>query len=322
MKSQLLLLIVLLLGVSCQSQEDAFANKFISTFKKGAINAEEIDWENFEIEVKKSLKSSKIHGIKKALTLYGNKHTFYSYKGQRLYGDFTVDSSPNPCYYSEGAFAHTIPENVGYINVPFLMISPDLSKAAVKVKATEYVEQLTNEIKNQDKKEIIGWVIDLRFNSGGNMWPMLLALRPFLTKGTLGYFIRGEEAAEWSYVDGDIKNGWNSSKQRLLSKDISYELQNKHKKIAVLIGNNTSSSGEAVAIALASIENMNYFGTNSSGYSTANQSFKMREGEHLILTTSVMADYQKKQMWDGIKLQESICNEAKLRQKVMDWMVE
>ena len=41
---------------------------------------------------------------------------------------------------------------------------------------TNYIPELCNEIKKQDSEQLTGWIIDLRFNGGGNMWPMLLAL--------------------------------------------------------------------------------------------------------------------------------------------------
>ena len=34
-----------------------------------------------------------------------------------------------------------------------------------------------------------GWVVDLRDNTGGNMWPMLAAIAALLPDGVLGYFV-------------------------------------------------------------------------------------------------------------------------------------
>ena len=36
--------------------------------------------------------------------------------------------------------------------------------------------------------ESAGWIVDLRQDGGGNMWPMLAGLQPFLGTGVLGYF--------------------------------------------------------------------------------------------------------------------------------------
>lgn len=209
---------------------------------------------------------------------------------------------------------------MGYINIPALGLNPELSKEERRKKATAYVESLIDEIKRQDRESINGWLIDLRFNGGGNMWPMLLALRPFFTQETLGYFIKGEEVSKWSFEKGDVYIGWSSQKRKYLTKDLDYNLKNKDQKIAVLIGGNTSSSGEAAAIALGSIKNMKYFGDNTSGYSTANQVIKMEEDEFLILTTSVMADANKKELWDGLKIDNPICNEEKLLEEIVAWM--
>lgn len=315
-------LLVSLFPLSCKSQEEAFADKLISKFKNGAITSTNIDWEAFEEEVKASLKISKTVGIEKALTLYGNKHTFYKYKGQMLYGKIPYEASKSKCPYPLKNLFKDNKENIAYVNIPELGLSPNLSESAKKTKATKYIEAITKVIQEADKENAIGWVIDLRSNSGGNMWPMLLALRPFFTQETLGYFINGEDASEWRYADRDIKIGWSSSKKRFLNQDINYQLKYPPKKIAVLIGKRTSSSGEATAIALSSIKNMQYFGDHTSGYSTANQTIKMGVEEYLILTSSVMADHQKKEFWEGIQVDNVICDEQELLQRVVDWIKE
>lgn len=294
----------------------------IAEFKNGAIPSTEIDWDNFEKEVRKSFESSKVAGIEKALTLYGNKHTFYRYQGQTLSGDIPYEASKSECYYSPDTIFQQNQDGIGYLVVPGLGLSPKLSKEELQIKATQYVQKITDEIIAQDQTEKLGWVIDLRENSGGNMWPMLLALRPFFTQEMLGYFIRGENTYAWKFKDGDIINGWNSSKKRFLNKAIDYQLKNHSRKIAVLVGRKTSSSGEATAIALGSIEGMKYFGDHTSGYSTANQSIKMGEDEYLILTTSVMADHQKNEIWEGLHIEKVICEEQELFQSVLAWMKE
>ena len=46
-----------------------------------------------------------------------------------------------------------------------------------------------------------GWIVDLRGNFGGNMWPMLLSVEPLIGNGTLGYFVVSHELSDGSIIN-------------------------------------------------------------------------------------------------------------------------
>ena len=50
-------------------------------------------------------------------------------------------------------------------------------------------QQIQDQIKIMDHPYNIGWIVDLRGNGGGNMWPMLAGIGPILGEGIAGYFI-------------------------------------------------------------------------------------------------------------------------------------
>ncbi len=52
----------------------------------------------------------------------------------------------------------------------------------------KFASLLQREIKELDQNEIDNWIIDLRGNTGGNMYPMYLGLSPILGEGIGGYF--------------------------------------------------------------------------------------------------------------------------------------
>jgi hypothetical protein len=122
-----------------------------------------------------------------------------------------------------------------------------------------------------------GWVIDLREDTGGNMYPMLAGLWPFLGDETLGYFVRGETRRPWRV----LRMG------RLASAEKATLI---HAPVAVLTGPRTNSSGEAVALSFRGRPNTRTFGLATSGRSTANAPYPMSDGARLVLMTSVMAD--------------------------------
>lgn len=115
-----------------------------------------------------------------------------------------------------------------------------------------------------------GWVIDLRENSGGNMWPMLTSLTPLLGTGTLGNF-RGRDGKLRPWVVKGSDTGLSLVDAR----------------VAVLLGEKTNSAGEAVAVAFHGRPGTRTFGQKTAGRSTSNASYPLPDGSQLLLTTAV-----------------------------------
>lgn len=140
-----------------------------------------------------------------------------------------------------------------------------------------------------------GWIVDLRENMGGNMWPMLGGLRPFLGDAGLGSFVSaGGSAPLWRAKDGvNIKPG-----RSLRSLESAY--------VAVLTGPLTASSGEAVTISFRGRPHTRSFGLPTGGYSTANQDYALPDSSMIFLTTAVEADRTGQRYGDKIVPDETI----------------
>ena len=152
----------------------------------------------------------------------------------------------------------------------------------------KYADSLQHEIKLIDNKNIKGWIVDLRENSGGNCWPMLTGLGPILGNGICGYFIYNNgEKSSWFYKNGE--SGVNSSTITKVSKK-PYKLINEQNPIAVLTSPRTGSSGEIVTTAFHNKKNTRSFGKSTAGLTTGNAQFKLRDGSIIFLTTSIYAD--------------------------------
>lgn len=132
--------------------------------------------------------------------------------------------------------------------------------------------------------EIIGWVVDLRNNGGGNMWPMIAGLNALVQDGIVGYIVgtTNRKEREWKIENGKIN----------FSKEFtdSYKIKNLNTKIAILIDSNTASSGEMTAISFIGLPNVSVFGQPSAGYTTANSTIKLSDGTQLYLATNFVAD--------------------------------
>ncbi|MBC7654188.1 MAG: S41 family peptidase, partial [Oligoflexus sp.] len=192
--------------------------------------------------------------------------------------------------------AKLLEKNIGYIYVPgFTSTNDSISKL--------FTDTIQNLIKNLDtRQKINGWVVDLRDNTGGNMFPMIAGLGSLIGEGTLGYFIKKNTDfnmnSRWYYKNGIAGNGKNLSVTDIKE---FYKIKNPKYKIAVLISNKTSSSGEMTAISFIGKKNVKLFGQHSGSYTTGNVSFKLSDGSALVLACSLVADRNQKKYLHGIE---------------------
>jgi C-terminal processing protease CtpA/Prc len=167
-----------------------------------------------------------------------------------------------------------------------------------------YAQAGHNLLRHHDNAQ--GWIIDLRENRGGSMWPMLVVCGPIAGDGTLGYFQnRHEERVAWGYENGaSIYDGDTvyaiADPIPTISSDIP---------VAVLIGERTASSGEILLISLSRRENLRTFGQATRGKPTANTVFDLPDGASLVLTTDVSLD-RKKRLYERSILPDVPCTDA------------
>jgi hypothetical protein len=145
-----------------------------------------------------------------------------------------------------------------------------------------------------------GWIVDLRGNTGGNMWPMLTGIGPILGDGAVGSFVAADGNITWFYQDG--KTGTrDAGGVETVSLTISDGSQPAaaNGPVAILTDNSTASSAEAITIAFHGRPNTRFFGDHTAGKSTAVQPYKLDDGAELYLSTAVDADRSGKPYPDG-----------------------
>jgi carboxyl-terminal processing protease len=159
------------------------------------------------------------------------------------------------------------------------------------------VRRILTDLSSQNPR---GWIVDLRGNTGGNMWPMLTGIGPILGDGVVGSFVAAEGSIPWFYQDG--KTG---TRNQAGLETVSLTLQDApvlvtpSAPVAVLVDGSTASSAEAITIAFHGRPDTRFFGTRTAGKSTAVQPFKLDDGAELYLTTAIDADRTGKQYPDG-----------------------
>ena len=153
-----------------------------------------------------------------------------------------------------------------------------------------YAATLHELIRSLSGSSAAGWIVDLRSNSGGNMWPMVNGLGPILGEGVCGYFVFPSDAREeaWGYRGGASFLGEDEVVK--VTPPVLCPTIEPLPPVAVLIGPRTASSGEAVAVAFIGRPNTRSFGRPSSGLTTGNRGFELSDGARIVLTVCLFAD--------------------------------
>ncbi|MBF4622161.1 S41 family peptidase [Clavibacter sp. VKM Ac-2542] len=129
-----------------------------------------------------------------------------------------------------------------------------------------------------------GWVVDLRGNHGGDIWPMLAAVSPLLDEGQVMSFESAGGSVPVTVAGGAVAQGGDS----MATSDAGRVPAGV--PIAVLTDGMTVSSGEAVAIAFVGQDGVRSFGQPTYGFSTGNEPRTLPDGAIVNLTVTVDAD--------------------------------
>ena len=170
-----------------------------------------------------------------------------------------------------------------------------------------YETKLQRIVADLDKSHPAGWIVDLRGNVGGNMWPMLAGIGPLLGEGDhLGEFFTLDSHSTWKYRNGvaaEIEDGKENPYPAVAG--APYKLAGTP-KVAILIDRRTGSSGEAIAIAFRGRPETRFYGDHTQGASPANDVIKLSDGASMWLTIGVDADRTGKQYMEGLDPDEVI----------------
>jgi hypothetical protein len=242
----------------------------IKEVRNKALRATSVDWDTVEPAVRAfavgaAMTSETYPAIRYLLSFLGDHHSFLMPPAQST--EFATGAVQNP-----PPEVKTLPDRVGYISVP--------GYSGAELRSMQAYARRTHELLVATVPSVAcGWVVDLRQNTGGNMWPMLGGLKPFLGDASLGAFeSRSGKGANWVAGQGifidppaslnTLENTW----------------------VAVLTGPRTGSSGEAVTISFRGRPHTRSFGQNTAGLSTSNSIVRLPDGSMILLTTAIELD--------------------------------
>jgi carboxyl-terminal processing protease len=286
----------------------AYLNNLIDLMRTNSINRLTIDWQAFRNEVFREAGAAQSIGdlnpaIRLAITMLRDGHSSY-----RSAAGTTIFVSLRSCVPAPVATL-TAPSNIGTVRVTGFSGSGEAANA--------FARQIQDAIRAADRDDLIGWIVDLRSNGGGNMWPMIAGVGPIVGDGPLGYFIDplGTETG-WEYRDGSSFSGGFIA----ATATPPYRLRRPQPRVAVLSNVGIASSGEATLIAFRLRPNTRSFGEATCGLSTANSTFTLSDGATLTLTRSVMADRAKNRFGDRITPDEVFTDQSQAIERAIAWL--
>jgi hypothetical protein len=290
-------------------QARAYLDELIGLMQTHSINRLTIDWSAFRTQVFARAAGAQsipdtYPAIQVALDALGDGHSvYYAATGSRLGAARRVACG------GFGAGTPVLPEEIGYVRVPAF--------SGTAEEATALANELQRTIMSADKADLIGWVVDVRGNGGGNMWPMIAGVGPVLGEGVAGYFIDpvGVETA-WEYRNGAAWEG-GVANQRVAA---PYRLRRDRPRVAVLTDNGIASSGEAVVISFKGRPDTRSFGDRTCGLTTANGLYPMSDGATLNITAAVMADRTRTRYGYTIQPDETVLSTDQMVERAVAWL--
>jgi carboxyl-terminal processing protease len=292
-----------------QSVGASYVSAMIDLMQAHSINRKKIDWTSFRAQVLAAVPSGagisdSYTAIFLALELLGDNHSFYSFAGGAVLQASTLDCSAPTI----STVASPWPD-VGYVRVP--------SFEGTAGAAQLFTDALQASIRAADTAHLREWIVDLRGNGGGNMYPMVAGIGPILGTGIAGYFIDpAGKTDSWGYdgkeaqTDGEV----------VQAASAPYSLFAPAPAVAVLIDRRVASAGEAVAVAFKQRPNTRFFGTATCGLSTANMGYSLSDGAVLVLTEAVMADRTSTVYGGPLQPDELIADTAALVPTAVAWL--
>lgn len=262
---------------ACSPEARDYITEVFSIIQKNSIRRDSLDLPNMQKNYLSMLNGAKTTAdcyplIQLLLSRLGDHHSFFQtaaensdYRGNQ---DLTQSAG------------RMLKKKIAYIDMP-----PVVSTDSVAL--IDFANNLQKLIAALDSLSPAGWIVDLRHNGGGNCWPMLAGIGPLIGEGVCCYFIDADNNKyPLQYKQGS--SYLNDTAQTTVSVT-PYTVRNTT-SIAVLIGPNTASSGEIVAISFIGKPGCRLFGQPSYGASTGNTAFILSDSACIWLTSGIDAD--------------------------------
>ncbi|MFI6107568.1 S41 family peptidase [Streptomyces sp. NPDC051310] len=256
-----------------------YLSKALAIMEKRSLVRHRVDWAELrrvafsQAEDAGAQKPADTYGtIRSALRSLGDNHSFFLAPEQAKEQLKAYPSGP-----IEGLESRSMAPGIGYLSLPGVQGAEETY--------VRYVRQGREAVAKTDRSRPCGWVIDLRDNTGGSMWPMLAVAGPILGDGKVGMSLDADgKKSAWVIINGSPHN------ESSPDYGDSPAVANPQAPVAVLTGMSTASAGEAVVVAFRGRPDTRFFGKQTNGIPTGNTDHRLSDGGLLVLTEAQSAD--------------------------------
>lgn len=313
MKNIIKISVLFLMLNSCQGQNKQIAfHPIVLKAKETSLYSKQVNWEEvnkkfIELTRDKETITELKAGLQYLINSLGDKHgVFRSTKDYSIIVSYTGKRKRTDGYIEWNSEFHNtvindisavfeyqlLDKNVGYLKV--------VSIGAGNVK--QQADFIRSGLKDLKAQGVDKWIIDFRFNGGGNMEPMISGLAPLIGEG----FIGGAMNAADEIRPFEIRNGEFFNYNRLSCKMDANPKIETSEKVVVLVSRYTASSGEMTAITFKGRENTRFIGEPSAGYTTGNGYDVVTDDLALVISKDIFIDRNKVIYVNRVGVDESI----------------
>lgn len=299
----IIFLFSILILCNCKSPSKS-TDPILEKVKETSLYTKEVNWNEVEEKYYSLIKGkSSVEAMKPALEYLlnslGDKHAVIrSPTDYSIIANYTgpIESdNRDPQFTNEvindisAQFSYQLlPNKIGYLKV--VGIAPQNVKANAR--------KIRNGIIDLSQQGVSKWILDLRYNGGGDINPMLAGLAPLLGDGSIGGSVDINQEVQREYT---IRANEFYDNGNLVDSTGAMPLNISRDKVAVLISKYTISSGEMTAIAFKGRENTMFIGEPSAGYTTGNGWDQLSEDILLNISQSVFIDRNKNIYYDKVE---------------------
>jgi hypothetical protein len=283
----------------------AYVDEAIGVLREHALNAQRVDWTTVSAEAHRlaagaGSKPAAYPAIRYLLRSLEDNHSFLQLspdlvdaeakaRGARS-ADEPAEAGAEVGSRAASAFAGRNAPEFAMLERPGAKLAYAFMPQGMRDEAfaTSFQQQLAA----QREAGACGWILDLRGNGGGNVWPMVAGLGPLLGDGELGGSLGlRDQRYTTVYRDGAAILRQPDGKELVASQVTAAPVRfDPLPPVAVLVDRSTGSSGEMIAIALHGRDQARSFGERTYGASTSTEGFPLSDGANLVVATAVMVD--------------------------------
>lgn len=263
-----------------------YVERALAIIDEHAVTRAALDWPAYRAAVLEQARGAvtvaDAHlAVQFALSALGDGHSYFMSPRQM------TNLADRPVGNARTARAPTAPRvalldgGVGYLRLPGIAGGEHEDRVA-------FAETVQDRIAAVDPGAECGWILDLRDNQGGNVWPMLAGVGPLLGDGQVASSVQpgGELRSVW-YEDGKAGLG---DYVQLRVRGEAYRLRRPDAPVAVLLNEETASAAEIIALAFVGRPRSRSLGVPTDGAGTATRTFPLSDGAALMLAVASLAD--------------------------------